>query len=92
MQASIFGIANRGLLWPGFAADIVVLDPDSVAAMEPEDVSDLPGGLTRVGLEDRGVDFTIVNGQVLLEQGEHTGAYPGRLVRSSQAGSRAYAT
>jgi N-acyl-D-aspartate/D-glutamate deacylase len=84
MQASMFGITNRGLLWPGFAADVVVFDPDTVEALEPEEVHDLPGGRTRLGLEARGIDFTIVNGQVLLEAGQHTGAYPGSVVRSGR--------
>jgi N-acyl-D-amino-acid deacylase len=81
MQASVLGIANRGLLWPSFAADIVVFDADTIGAMEPEDVHDLPGGGTRLGLEAQGIDYTIVNGQVLLDQQKHTGAYPGQVVR-----------
>ncbi len=84
MQASMFGITNRGLLWPGFAADIVVFDQNTVDALEPEEVHDLPGGRTRLGLEARGIDFTIVNGQVLLEAGQHTGEYPGSVVRSGR--------
>lgn len=83
MQASTFGIPDRGLLWPGFAADVVIFDPETVGAGEPEDVHDLPGGGTRLGLQAEGIDYTIVNGRVLLEEGEHTGAYPGRVVRSS---------
>jgi N-acyl-D-aspartate/D-glutamate deacylase len=83
MQASMFGITDRGLLWPGFVADIVVLDPDRVEALEPAEVHDLPGGRTRLGLEAQGIDWTIVNGQVLLEDGVHTGALPGSVVRST---------
>jgi N-acyl-D-amino-acid deacylase len=84
MQASMFGIANRGLLWPGFAADVVVFDPEHVAVPEPEEVHDLPGGRTRLGLEAQGVDYTIVNGQILLDHGQHTGAYPGAVIRSGR--------
>ncbi len=82
MQASIFGIHDRGLLRPGMAADVVVFDPDTVAAREPDETHDLPGGLMRLRQLATGVDFTIVNGQVLIEDGEHTGAHPGRVVRS----------
>ena len=81
MQACFFGIADRGLLAPGFAADIVVFDPETVDAEEPEEIDDLPAGRTRMGLEARGFDYTIVNGQVLIDHGQHTGSYPGRVVR-----------
>ena len=82
MQASLFGLHDRGLLRPGFAADVVVFDPDTVGAEEPDEVNDLPGGLMRLRQKANGVDYTIVNGEVLLEDGEHTGAYPGRTLRS----------
>lgn len=82
MQASLFGLHDRGLLRPGYAADVVVFDPETVAAEEPDEVSDLPGGLTRLRQKAVGVDYTIVNGEVLLEAGEHTGAHPGRTLRS----------
>ena len=82
MQASLFGLHDRGLLRPGFAADVVVFDPDTVGAEEPDEVNDLPGGLMRLRQKATGVDYTIVNGEVLLEDGEHTGAYPGRTLRS----------
>ena len=82
MQASLYGLHDRGLLRPGFAADAVIFDSETVGAEEPDEVSDLPGGLTRLRQRASGVDYTIVNGEVLLEDGEHTGAYPGRVVRS----------
>ena len=82
MQASLYGLHDRGLLRPGFAADVVIFDPATVGAEEPEEMNDLPGGLMRLGQRARGVDYTIVNGEILLEAGEHTGAYPGRVVRS----------
>ena len=82
MQASLYGLHDRGLLRPGFAADVVIFDPATVGAEEPDEVNDLPGGLMRLRQKARGVDYTIVNGEVLLEDGEHTGAYPGRVVRS----------
>ena len=85
MQASLYGMNDRGLLWPGMAADVVVFDPDTVGADEPDEVHDLPGGLMRLRQMARGVHYTIVNGQVLLEDGVHTGALPGRVMRGSAA-------
>ncbi len=82
MQASIYGLYDRGLIRPGFNADIVIFDPDTVGALEPEEVDDLPGGLTRLKQEAIGVLFTIVNGEILLKNGIHTGALPGRVARS----------
>jgi N-acyl-D-aspartate/D-glutamate deacylase len=89
--ASIFGIADRGLIWPGWAADLVLFDPDSVESKDVEEASDYPGGLTRVLQHARGVHYTIVNGAVLIENGDFTGAYPGHVIRNaySEAHSRA---
>ena len=83
MQASVYGLHNRGLLRPGMAADVVVFDPDTIAAEETDETHDLPGGLMRLRQLARGVDYTIVNGQTLMEGGEHTGAYPGRVMRGN---------
>jgi len=82
MQASLYGLHDRGLIRPGFNADIVVFDPETVGAREPEEVADLPGGLNRLKQEAIGVLYTIVNGEILLKDGVHTGALPGRVARS----------
>jgi N-acyl-D-amino-acid deacylase len=64
------------------AADITVFDPDTVKSRQEDIVHDFPAGGWRFrGLAD-GVHYTIVNGQVLLEEGQHTGARPGRVVRN----------
>jgi N-acyl-D-amino-acid deacylase len=83
--ASVFGIKDRGLVWPGWRADLVLFDPDTIGSQMVEEASDYPGGLTRVLQHARGVHQTIVNGEVLIENGAHTGAYPGQLVRNAQA-------
>ena len=50
----------------------------------PEDtVHDFPAGGWRVRELAQGIHYTIVNGQVLLEDGRHTGALPGRVLRNS---------
>lgn len=83
-SASAFGIYNRGLLRPGMAADITVFDPDTVQPRQEDIVHDFPAGGWRFRELADGVHYTIVNGQVLLEDGQHTGALPGRVVRNSR--------
>jgi N-acyl-D-amino-acid deacylase len=82
-SASAFGIHDRGMLRPGLAADVVVFDPATVKAGKETVVHDFPAGGWRIKEEAEGVHYTIVNGQVLLEDGEHTGALPGRVIRNS---------
>ena len=82
-SASVFGIYDRGLLRPGMAADIVVFDPETVRPLAEEVVHDLPTGAWRYRQLAEGIRYTIVNGQVLLEDGKHTGALPGRVLRNS---------
>jgi N-acyl-D-aspartate/D-glutamate deacylase len=81
--AHFFGIYDRGLLRPGMAADIVIFDPDTIRALPEEKVTDLPAGAWRLKELAEGVMCTIVNGQVLIEDGKHTGALPGRVLRNS---------
>jgi N-acyl-D-aspartate/D-glutamate deacylase len=82
MVASLFGLYDRGLVRLGMAADLVLFDPETVRECEPEMVSDLPGGEKRLIQKALGVKMTIVNGEVLVEDGEHTGAFPGRVLRN----------
>ena len=81
VPATQWGFADRGLIREGLAADLVVFDPDTIAAELPEVVHDLPAGAKRLVQRCRGVAATVVNGQVLLKDGQHTGALPGRLLR-----------
>ena len=83
VSASVFGITDRGLLRPGYAADIMVFDPDTIGPLEPEDADDLPGGASRRKQLATGIEWVVVNGEVLIERGEHSGAYPGQVVRSA---------
>jgi N-acyl-D-amino-acid deacylase len=80
MVASIFGLGDRGLLRPGMAADLVLFDPATVRECEPEMVQDLPGNEKRLVQKATGIEMTIVNGEVLIEKGNHTGALPGTVV------------
>jgi N-acyl-D-aspartate/D-glutamate deacylase len=83
VPASLFGMDDRGLIRPGMAADLVVFDPDTVGPEPKVEVRDMPAGAMRIKQMARGIDYTVVNGQVLIEGGEHTGAYPGRVIRNS---------
>ena len=89
VPATLWGFADRGLIREGMAADLVVFDPDTVGAEMPQVVDDLPAGARRLVQRARGIAATVVNGEVLLREGKHTGALPGELLRGPLA-SRAY--
>jgi N-acyl-D-amino-acid deacylase len=82
-SASIFGLYDRGLLRPGMVADIVIFDPDTVKPLPLEVLHDFPTGAKRIKEPAQGIRMTIVNGQVLLEDGKHSGNLPGRVLRNS---------
>jgi N-acyl-D-aspartate/D-glutamate deacylase len=85
VPASHWGLRGRGLLREGWAADVIVFDPDHIAPMMPELVYDLPAGARRLQQKSTGLLATVVNGQVLLRHNEHTGALPGQLLRGPLA-------
>src|SRR6266853_1271383 len=85
VPASYWGFRDRGLIREGMAADFVVFDPDTIAAELPEVVRDLPAGARRLVQRTRGIAATVVNGEVLLRDGKHTGALPGQLLRGPLA-------
>ena len=82
MVALVFGLHDRGLIRPGMAADLVLFDPQTVRECEPEMVNDLPGGEKRLIQRAIGVKTTMVNGAILVQDGEHTGAFPGRVLKN----------
>lgn len=83
--ASLWGLNNRGLIREGFAADIAIFDADTIGPQLPEVVHDLPSGARRLKQKADGILATIVNGEVLLKNQEHTGALPGQLLRGPLA-------
>jgi N-acyl-D-amino-acid deacylase len=85
VPATQWGFADRGLIREGLAADLVVFDPDTIAAEMPEVVTDLPAGAKRLTQRCRGIAATVVNGEPLLRDGKPTGALPGRLLRGPLA-------
>ena len=81
--ADMFGITDRGRLHSGLAADIVVFDPTTVGSTNRgERRSDLPGGAKRMVMPSRGVEYTIVNGEIVYASGQLVGSGSGRVLRS----------
>jgi N-acyl-D-aspartate/D-glutamate deacylase len=81
--ADFYGIADRGRLKPGLAADIAIFDPATVGSVgRPERRYDLPGGAKRMVMRSQGIEYTVVNGAVTWERGALTGAAAGRVLRS----------
>jgi N-acyl-D-aspartate/D-glutamate deacylase len=81
--ADLFGIVDRGRLRPGSFADVNVIDLDELTLHQPEYVHDVPGGAGRYVQRASGYRATLVNGEVFMEDGEHTGVFAGRLLRSN---------
>jgi N-acyl-D-amino-acid deacylase len=87
--ADFWGIKDRGRLVQGLAADVCVFDfnqvgPSSEPPLKSQQWrSDLPGGGRRlIWPVDRGVKYTIVNGEVVYENAQPTGVLPGRVLHS----------
>lgn len=83
--AQRWGLADRGLLRVGMAADVTVFDPETIAPAMPTVVHDLPAGAKRFKQTATGIRATVVNGEVLLKDNEPTGATPGQLLRGPLA-------
>jgi len=83
--ARAFGMFDRGALSEGMIADINVIDFEALRLHRPEAVFDLPTGGRRLVQKAEGYVATIKAGEVIFENGEHTGALPGKLVRRSDA-------
>ncbi|MFC0863171.1 amidohydrolase family protein [Sphaerimonospora cavernae] len=79
--AEMVGLRDRGLVAPGYRADLNVIDLDNLGLELPRVVRDLPAGGRRLMQDARGYTATIVGGTVVTRDGQHTGALPGTLVR-----------
>jgi N-acyl-D-aspartate/D-glutamate deacylase len=80
--ANLMGLKDRGVLRKGFRADLVIFDPDTIEPTSTMLRNDLPGGEMRLYSEAEGIAHVIVNGRSIIEGGMHTGALPGRVLRS----------
>lgn len=82
--ADYFGLKDRGRIALGNKADFMVFDPLRVDSPQRPDrvLKDLPGGGVRLYCTPQGVSHVIVNGEVLFENGQHTGALPGQIAET----------
>ncbi len=83
-NASAFEFNDRGLLRPGYRADVVVFDADTIRPRLPTVETDLPGGARRLVQKADGIAATVVNGAVTFRHGASTEVYPGQLIRANQ--------
>ncbi len=91
--ADVFGIAGRGRLAPGLAADVTVFDPDTVGCTPLRRVHDFPAGADRLVSDARGIRAVVVNGTIIREGGRDAlagdGPLPGRVLRGGQISAAA---
>jgi N-acyl-D-amino-acid deacylase len=81
--ADFFGLKDRGRLKAGLPADVAIFDERTVgSAKRAKMQSDLPGGGRRLVMPAEGIEYTVVNGEVLYEHGKHAGNLPGKVLRS----------
>jgi N-acyl-D-amino-acid deacylase len=73
LPAQILGLRDRGQIREGFAADIVVIDPNTVGETN---------SFEKPKSYAKGVPYVLVNGVLVIDKGEHTGARPGKALRS----------
>jgi N-acyl-D-amino-acid deacylase len=79
--ASIYGIEGRGLIRRGYAADLTLFDPNTIKPCDPEWAQDYPANTKRMVQGSEGLHYTIVNGQVIYEDGRLSGDLPGQVLR-----------
>lgn len=82
--ARLYGLDDRGVLAPGYLADINIIDFDNVKLLKPWLAFDLPAGGKRLLQKAEGYDYTLKGGKVTFRKGEWTGATPGVLIRGPQ--------
>jgi N-acyl-D-aspartate/D-glutamate deacylase len=82
--AQLIGLEDRGLVEPGYRANLNVIDYDKLDLHNPRIVADLPAGGKRLHQTADGYVATIVNGKVIVRNGVRTGERPGRLLRGAQ--------
>ncbi|MDW3180338.1 MAG: amidohydrolase family protein [Acidimicrobiia bacterium] len=83
--AEFYGLEDRGVLAPGYRADVNVIDFDTLGFERPRMAWDLPTGAPRYVQRSTGYRFTLCAGVVTVEKGEFTGQLPGRLIRGPQS-------
>ena len=86
--AELYSLNDRGIIAEGLKADINVIDFDALKLHTPHIAHDLPAGGKRFLQTADGIVATIKAGEVIYENGEATGALPGKLIRGQQADPR----
>jgi N-acyl-D-aspartate/D-glutamate deacylase len=82
VQAGAYGITDRGVLAPGMAADLLLLDRAALSTPDaPRYVRDFPADSGRYVVDAEGYRGAVVNGDLLLDDGKWTGATPGQVLR-----------
>jgi N-acyl-D-aspartate/D-glutamate deacylase len=84
--ANLFGITQRGRIAEGLAADFAIFDLETVGSDKTGEMRyDLPGGGRRLVVPSRGIEYTVVNGDILYAHGKDSGARTGTVLRSGEA-------
>jgi N-acyl-D-aspartate/D-glutamate deacylase len=83
--ATAYGLRDRGVVAPGYLADLNVIDFDHLRLPAPYMIHDFPTGARRLLQAAEGYVATIKRGQITFRCGTHTGAFPGKLIRGPQA-------
>ena len=84
-SARVYGLNDRGVIAPGYKADLNIIDYDALKLEKPEMIYDLPANGKRLVQKAQGYRMTIKAGVITYENGAHTGALPGKLIRGGQA-------
>jgi N-acyl-D-amino-acid deacylase len=83
--ATFWGLKDRGLVREGLPADLCIFDLKTIQPQLPTLVHDIPTGAPRLSQKSDGIKATVVNGQILIRDNQHTGALPGKLLRNKLA-------
>jgi N-acyl-D-aspartate/D-glutamate deacylase len=86
--AELYSLLDRGVLAQGMKADINIIDIENLRLHRPHIVHDLPAGGKRFLQRADGIKTTIVSGEIIYQDGEATGALPGKLIRGAQMDPR----
>ena len=77
LPAQRLGLRDRGLIREGMWADVVIFDKGRIKSMS------FPGPPEKANRFAEGIEYVIVNGEVTLDRGEHTGVFPGKVLQSN---------
>jgi N-acyl-D-aspartate/D-glutamate deacylase len=81
VPAAVHGLTDRGVIRVGAAADLLLIDWQQLGAGDTRFVSEFPAGTGRLVIDANGYRTSIVNGEILLQDGMHTGVLPGQILR-----------